>query len=156
MAESTGLYTRPYMIQYLGTAVNQASDPVQVAGIMMDIDSFKSINDTFGHLTGDDAIENTGKLLLGVISKNGIAARYAGDEFVVILKIKSKDEITSLIQRIEKATEEFNASSQKQYKLSFSFGYSIYEKNDTTDEFLGRMDRAMYNEKHRKYGNLSR
>lgn len=148
----SGLYTRQHMSLYLSSAVNQLSGTWRIAGIMLDIDRFKSINDSFGHLTGDDAIKSAGELLHKVIPENGIAARYAGDEFIIVIKIQSEDEITALIRRIESETERFNASNQKQYRLEFSIGYSVYGKDDTADEFLGRMDKEMYKEKRRKFG----
>lgn len=147
----SGLLTRQYMVTYLTTEIKRSSDSKKIAAIMLDIDKFKSINDNFGHLMGDDAIHSVGQLLHKAVSKENRAFRFAGDEFMVIQLVEKEEEITELISRIRSMTDKFNDNKNKPYVLQFSIGYSIFDKQtDTMDTFLERMDAAMYVEKKKK------
>lgn len=121
------------------------------AGIMLDIDSFKSINDRFGHLVGDDAISTAGNLLYTAVGDRGVLCRYGGDEFIILMDIQSQEEIMDVIDTIETQATLFNEAEKKPYKLEFSIGYGTYERNhETIDDFLKKVDASMYEDKKRK------
>jgi diguanylate cyclase (GGDEF)-like protein len=83
---------------------NKGDTARTLAGIMLDIDGFKSINDKFGHLVGDDAIFTAGQIIRSVAGQKGIFCRYGGDEFVILLYINSQNEITDMIDSIITST----------------------------------------------------
>ena len=77
---------------------------------------FKSINDKFGHIVGDDAIFTVGQIMRSVAGHKGILCRYGGDEFVILLYIKSQNEITDMIDSISTQTTLFNKIGKRNSK----------------------------------------
>ncbi len=147
----SGLFNRQYLNDILFTHSNKRDTAYMLAGIMLDIDGFKSINDRFGHIVGDDAISAVGKILHAAVGSKGISCRLGGDEFIILMKIDSPKEITDMIDTIEMQAALFNESEKKPYEIKFSMGYSTYQsKHESTDDFLKKIDVAMYEDKNRK------
>jgi diguanylate cyclase (GGDEF)-like protein len=122
-----------------------------LAGIMLDIDDLKGINDRLGHIVGDDAISAAGKILHSAVDGKGKVCRYGGDEFIILMYINSQNEITDMIDTIKTQARLFNESEQKPYEINFSIGYSTYEiKHDSIDDFLKKVDASLYDDKKRK------
>ena len=140
----SGLYNRKYMNHYLNKLQNDKHKCVY--GFLMDINDFKTINDTYGHLIGDHAIIQFGKILLHSIDKDCVAIRMGGDEFVIFTKFKSNDEAIALKKRIEHNVRHFNMKSTEPFHLSFSIGIAKY--NGNIDTFLSAMDDSMYEAKN--------
>ena len=79
------------------------------------------------------------------------AARFAGDEFIILLAVSEEKEVLNLMDSIRFATESFNHAQQRPYRLSFSMGFSFFQPDsDTAESFLRRMDEAMYEDKRAK------
>ncbi|NLJ71151.1 MAG: GGDEF domain-containing protein [Clostridiaceae bacterium] len=147
----SGLYNRQYLNNTLLMHSKKGDTPYTLAGIMLDIDGFKSINDKFGHLVGDEAILIAGKILRTAVGNQGTIFRCGGDEFVILMQINSQKEIIDMIDIIKTQTTLFNESEKKPYKIHFSIGYSTYEsKLDSVDNFLRKIDVSMYEDKKRK------
>lgn len=148
----TKLYNREYFHRYMNYLKQKPVSGKMVSGILIDVDSFKMINDTYGHSEGDVALREVAKILLSVITGNDFAARYGGDEFIVISAVTREQEIMELMQEIRRRTEEWNSRQNRPYQLAFSMGASIYRPGtDTVDSFLRRMDEQMYLEKKKRY-----
>lgn len=143
----SGLFNRSYIHQYISFFPKIKNDKSVLAGIILDIDNFKEINDNFGHTIGDDAIITFAKILKEEIPSTAAAIRYGGDEFLILLSITEESEINVLIDNIHLSVSALNNSNEKEYRLNFSHGYSIYKKNDTFDQFFTRMDKFMYRTK---------
>ena len=145
----SGLYTRQYMNLYIKDQIKRIGYGYKLGGIMLDIDKFKVLNDKYGHLEGDNAISNVGKILLNSTSgMNALAFRYAGDEFIILMIVNNENEIVKAMKRIDDATEAFNDQNVKPYKLSFSMGFTVFKEDvDTFDDFLNRIDNEMYRNK---------
>ena len=77
--------------------------------LCVDLDSFKAINDDFGHQRGDEVLRNMGRVLRGIIGPAGIVARYGGDELLVLLHDAGPDEAESAAIRIQAAVEAYDA-----------------------------------------------
>ena len=121
------------------------------AGIMLDIDGLKSINDRFGHTVGDDAISEAGKILHTAVGDKGTVCRYGGDEFIILMYIKSQKEIMDMINIILTQAALFNKSEEKPYKINFSIGYSTFEsQHEFREDFLKKIDATMYGDKKRR------
>ncbi len=150
MDKLSGLFSRHYLNQYLTTLPNEARGNKQILGIMLDVDDFKSINDTHGHLVGDDAIMAVGHILRKAVPENRMIFRYAGDEFVIIMPIASQDEIENIIAKIHNITEYYNLTKNKPYKIRFSVGYTLYVPGEDGLPFIDRMDAEMYKIKKKK------
>ena len=141
----SGLYNRKYMNHYLNKLQNDK--PKHVYGFLMDINDFKAINDTYGHLKGDYALIQFGKILQHSIDKDSVAIRMGGDEFVIFAKLKSDEEALALKKQIKYNVRQFNLKSKEPFHLSFSIGIAKYnEKN--IDAFLSAMDDSMYEAKN--------
>lgn len=122
--------------------------------IFFDINHFKSINDNFGHIEGDNALILVAQTLRTTFSDTkAFLARYGGDEFVIILP-KNEEEVLSYLNKVDLALEEL--SKNLPYILSLSVGYSIYgEDNKTTIEGLVQAaDKKMYRDKQKKKNSI--
>ena len=147
----TGLYNRAFIEHKL--IVARKNQRYVYGGIMLDIDDFKLINDTYGHSTGDDALRQVAKILLETCDKSTLIFRFAGDEFVLLLKVPQaeKDNLPKLMKELENSIREgankFNKAKENKYNLVFSFGHTIFDKTLPDDVFFHQMDVEMYKEK---------
>jgi diguanylate cyclase (GGDEF)-like protein len=119
--------------------------------LMMDLDGFKSINDTLGHQAGDAVMKEVAKLLSTHIRGSDFVSRYAGDEFVAIVRA-GPDEVPELIERLQQAVEKHNFGfSNTGIFLGISIGWACYGTDGSTlDELLLAADRQMYGNKFRR------
>lgn len=147
MDELSGLYNRRYLNAVLTKRKN--TDENSLYGIMMDVNDFKHINDSFGHSMGDRAIGTMGHILFKSIPDSGIAIRYAGDEFIVLLIGADKESVLATINEINKNISRFNESKAEPFELSVSMGYAEFGIDDNAEAFLKNMDDKMYEEKRR-------
>ena len=139
----SGLYNRKFMNHYLNKLQN---DKIKhVYGFLLDINEFKSINDTYGHITGDHALIQFGRILQHSIDKDSVAIRMGGDEFVVFANLQSDDAL-ALKKRIEYNIRQFNIKTDEPFHLYFSIGIAKYNGN-SIDSFLSAMDDSMYEAK---------
>ena len=150
----TGVYNRHYFETYVSALYKAAardSKKQKIAALMIDIDRFKSINDRFGHVVGDDALIRSARILRASVGKNALVARYGGDEFLIILRGKNEMETALLVGEIQNNCAASNRISNKDYTLSFSIGYTVVDPSVVDkEEFFIRADRAMYAAKRQK------
>lgn len=144
----TGIYNRRYLnntYQNFTEEVKKTKQAMTV--ILLDIDKFKKINDTYGHLFGDEVIQTVARLLEEHMKEHkALIARYGGEEFVAVIKNKSYDQIKDSLERLHKsiADYEFDCNGKKIH-TSVSVGVSGYPLTcDNPYELLTRADRAMY------------
>lgn len=145
----TGLSNRSHLVSYLETECKKRGDK-DLYGLMLDIDNFKNINDKYGHVEGDNALELFSDILKKTATPDSFIARYAGDEFVIILRRNKNESIHDYISVLRKTVEHFNRTSGLDYTLDFSLGYTRYLSKESYKDFLKRMDGNMYIEKNRK------
>ncbi len=144
--ELSGLYNRKYLDFFYRQM--QMKKYTYVYGIMMDLNLFKKINDTYGHTVGDDAIRTVSRLLSHWVETPDMVLRFAGDEFIILCVNKTQNEVTALMDNIRKNLMEYNALKKKPYELSFSMGYTKYsDECRSLDDFLRDMDMKMYEDK---------
>ena len=144
----TDLNNRRLLDSYLQSKLERGRKGM-IAGIMIDIDSFKMINDLYGHDSGDQALKQTAQILKQSFRKSDFIARFGGDEFVVILEIDRRGDLDALVGRLEETTERLNAHRTAPYKLHLSIGCACYPADSkiTAAEFLKEIDRQMYSNK---------
>ena len=120
--------------------------------VYIDIDKFKHINDTYGHIEGDEAISLVGKTLKSIAGEtNSFVARIGGDEFVMIIKETEEEKVKKVIQNISFELEERIIFSDKQYDLTVNCGYIEVKKNQKNiKELMVKADESMYIEKLKK------
>ena len=148
----TGVNNRRYLDSFLQTiAKNRGYE--QIAGIMIDIDAFKMINDVYGHDHGDQALKYTAQILRKTFRKTDFIARYGGDEFVAVMKINEPSELSLMVQRLRENMSLFNSQKLTPYEISLSIGYDYYKKDSgiSMDEFLKKIDHLMYLNKQKMH-----
>lgn len=147
----TGLYNRSYLDYYLRTFSRRHRESVLI-GLMLDLNSFKKINDNFGHSVGDRALINMADILRKSTRKLGVVIRYAGDEFIILLNTQDPAVIDRHIQTIYSNLTRFNRSSKEPYQLSTSIGKGVLDlKTDSLDDFINKIDHEMYENKKAYY-----
>ena len=146
----TGLYNRAYLDYLLEKYAKNPDN--HIGGIMVDVDYFKDINDTYGHHVGDEALIDVARVLVFGKPDKGMTVRFAGDEFIILLKDCNEHILQRTVQNIRDELELFNEAENRQYKLSLSLGYTLYEYGkDDSDSFFKKMDDNMYEEKKLKH-----
>ncbi len=141
----SGLLNRRYLNGVLTKRENAYRGSLH--GIMMDVNDFKKINDTYGHNAGDRAIRWMGDLLLKSMPRSGIVIRYSGDEFIMLLPDVEDRDVRAVMDEISDRLEQFNQTGAEPFALRVSMGYAKFEKEDNQETFQRKMDEAMYIEK---------
>ncbi len=144
----TGIFNRMKADAYLDTLIRKAGSGESFSGILIDIDNFKAINDTFGHVVGDEALKTCAKLLQKAVGEETFLARYGGDEFIIILEGGDPKGAVAA-EAIRRCVNAFNQTSKKQYRLSLSMGYSAYDpaRCPNQKQFIAYIDGLMYEDK---------
>ena len=145
----TGVNNRKKLDAHLKKKISASTAHKSFAAIMLDLDNFKTINDTFGHDIGDKALEDAVQLLRKCIRVNDFIARYGGDEFIIILDMSNRIDLEAMVNRINKNVVKFNESGFQPYKIEFSMGYTFYDyySHMNGDEFMKKLDTLMYENK---------
>lgn len=142
----TGLYNRwkfnSIFDEYMQ---NSKTSGEEFSVFLCDVDSFKKINDTYGHLKGDEVLRVLAKILEENIESAGIVARYGGEEFVGILK-GDKDKCVTLCENVRRIIEDKSAELLG-FKVTMSFGISSCREKETKSEILGLADQRLYKAK---------
>jgi diguanylate cyclase (GGDEF)-like protein len=148
----TGLFNRREFDYYLAGWPYGATKKANIAGVVLDLDSFKDTNDKYGHSIGDIALVKLGEILCASFRRNDFIARTGGDEFAVILDVEEDVQIQELVQRLEENIAAFNAQGEAPYQLSISIGFGVFcpEKYKTLSDFFSDLDSKMYEAKRAK------
>jgi len=142
--EYTGLFNARYMHSVLDQLLENCD---QLAVVFVDIDDFKQVVDSHGHLAGSRVLEEIGVTISGCLDKLDILVKYGGDEFIILLPNKDKssacNQVKSILNEIRKRT--YLTSSPKSVQVTASFGIAMYPDDATTKkELLLKADNLMY------------
>jgi diguanylate cyclase (GGDEF)-like protein/PAS domain S-box-containing protein len=153
----TGLANRRLLVEHLDRALRRSAlDRKTHALIFVDVDRFKSINDSLGHVTGDAFLVAIGARMKGVVRSHDLLARFGGDEFVVLLEdVAGADVAVAAARRICAAVEQPMVLPDG-YELvaSVSVGIALTEPGKTADDVLRNADVAMYDAKAKGGGGI--
>ncbi|TSD85120.1 PleD family two-component system response regulator [Mycobacterium sp. KBS0706] len=142
----TGLYNRRYFMRHL-EGVLSARQLANVALLMIDVDSFKIVNDRFGHQAGDAALELLGERLRLEARAVDLIARLGGEEFAVVMIGAGLNEVAATAERIRAklAAEEFAPAPESAFPLTVSIGAAVAQACDISmDKLMRAADRALY------------
>jgi diguanylate cyclase (GGDEF)-like protein len=146
----TKLYNRHFLDEYQAIALSAARrEKRRAAIVMIDLNHFKSINDTYGHGVGDKVLIETGRLLGRVTRANEAVFRLGGDEFLIMLpKVNDLDDVLSFKSRIlQRFQQEFQVPGCA-IKADLAIGYAIFpEDGEDIDALLRTADKRLYREK---------
>ncbi|SFV62818.1 Sensory box/GGDEF family protein [hydrothermal vent metagenome] len=121
--------------------------------LFMDLNLFKSVNDTYGHYFGDCLLSEVGSRLESIFDDDTVVARYGGDEFVILTKRCSKEEVEDISKAITESINREYVIDGKILQIGVSIGISHYPEDATTrDLLLQKADEAMYRAKRVKRG----
>jgi diguanylate cyclase len=145
----TGLGNRKYFDRMIETEVQNALANNQPLSLLMfDIDHFKSFNDSYGHLTGDQVLRLVGMSLKQTIKGQDITARYGGEEFVVVLPNTALRQALTVADHIRRAVmaKELKKKSTGEIlgRVTISVGVSMLKPDDDTDSLIERADACLY------------
>lgn len=141
--ELTGLYNRRYIYNHLSTLQQHQKAHVQVG--VIDIDNFKAINDHYGHIAGDKAIQFIAETLLNVSKKNGIVGRLGGDEFIIILDIDRAD-LEAFCHNLSQPIL-VPINHDESIEVTLSGGFSTLNPDVDIDEVITSADKKLYQSK---------
>jgi diguanylate cyclase (GGDEF)-like protein len=150
----TKLNNRGQLVRYASQESNLWMEGHRTFIIMMDINDFKKINDTYGHAEGDKALVILSRTLTNVIRKCSypiFLGRYGGDEFILIVHPANEEDLNELLTRIRTKVREQCLDQNKPYILSVGIGYDEVQKEepDAFAKSLKRADEKMYQDKER-------
>jgi len=144
----TGLYNRRAFGELLATAVanEDRREGGQLGLVLLDLDHFKKLNDTYGHLAGDAALRSSARLLAQHLRRGDQAARYGGEEFVVIFPGADETRSVQAAERLRSAVEKHRLVHEgARIPLTASFGVAVWPTDGKEpDALLAAADRALY------------
>lgn len=144
----SGIYNRAYFDNQMRAEIKRSRrEQRQLALVLLDIDHFKQINDTYGHLTGDKAIKHTAAVIQKQLKRPGDkVCRYGGEEFALILPNTDVTGAQLLAEKIRRALAELSAMPL-QLTLSAGCYSAVPQTQSDADEYIGFADKALYRAK---------
>jgi two-component system, cell cycle response regulator len=148
----TGVYNRREFNRWLTLEIERSHRECHpISLVMVDIDHFKKLNDTYGHQAGDEALRHVGRLLKRDVRPGDHVARYGGEEFAIILPNASRADAFTVAERIRVSIEAQVIPLSLEQSLTFtaSLGFATFIIDQDTEETFGqRADQALYYAKH--------
>lgn len=145
--EKTGLYNNKFFETELDKELEKAQRGYQKLSLMIiDIDFFKKVNDTYGHVKADDILTRLASVLYETTRLSDIVARFGGEEFVLLLPETSLPKAKKLASRLKNKIHKDRIL--KKFKITVSGGITEYRKKDSKKAFKTRTDKALYQAKN--------
>ncbi|MDR7870668.1 MAG: diguanylate cyclase [Tissierellaceae bacterium] len=152
----TGVMTRKYFDLQIDNIINRYNKfQGTFSIIMIDIDNFKGLNDTYGHLVGDDVLSLIGRKLLESVRSTDLVARYGGEEFIIVLFETTIEEGMNIAEKIRKNVSTIKVPNMVR-EITVSIGLAQYpDHSQTKKELIGKADQALYIAKEKRGKNNS-
>lgn len=146
----TGLANRRSFDEELGRRFDQwRRHKVPVSLLLVDIDRFKKINDTYGHQVGDAALKWVATTLIGALRQMDVAARYGGEEFGIILPGIKLSDAANVAERLRATVAERQfREGEHAFQITVSIGVAMTTEGETPESIIKRADEALYKAKH--------
>jgi len=144
----TGLFSRDYGLAMLKRHLNEEEAKKELSLIMADIDFFKSVNDTYGHLAGDEVLRQIGALLKSAVRDFDAVCRFGGEEFILILCHSTQDVVLKVAQRIRMlVSNNIVHYDDKDIRVTISQGIAVARLESDTMQLINEADMALYEAK---------
>ena len=144
----TGLPNRRYFDEFCALLARRRRAEDAVGVLMIDIDWFKRLNDTYGHDTGDEVLRAVGGAIMAAVREDDVPARYGGEEFVVLLRNPSREVAIEVGERVRAAVRGLDLRDLGVSKVSVSVGVAVaQEAEEPIAELIKSADRALYRAK---------
>jgi len=149
----TGLYNRHYLNAHLENMVKQSlSNNKPLSLMMMDMDHFKQVNDTYGHDMGDEVLKRLAEIIVKTLRSADLAARFGGEEFVVLMPetdITNAFDVADRLRRVVENTPFKLINAEGSIQKTISIGITVLNDfGDSAQSLLKRADEALYEAKH--------
>ena len=141
----TEIRNRRYLMQYLEKQTAQMCDEKHCA-VLIDLDLFKSVNDTYGHVFGDKVLKQFADTVKKNLGENDLIARFGGEEFMILFGTDNEKEIITTMDTISKEYAIFS-EKEKGKEFTFSAGAAIYGKNSSITDIFTTADKRLYEAK---------
>lgn len=144
----TGLPNRRYFDEYLGLLARRRRAEDRVGVLMIDIDRFKKLNDTFGHGVGDHVLRDVAQAIAGAVREGDVPSRFGGEEFAVLLRNPSPEVALEVGERVRRAVGALDLRKLGVPAVSVSVGVAVADSPDLPlDVVIDAADRALYRAK---------
>ena len=141
----TGLYNRRFAEQRLRAEIARSERRgLSMIVVLLDLNDFKKINDSYGHLVGDQVLKEFATCLSHATRGSDLAVRWGGDEFMLLLLDCEVQQLSVVMGRLDGFSVE---ASGKALPVSFSVGWKAYQPGDTLEELIEKADRDLYSHK---------
>jgi diguanylate cyclase (GGDEF)-like protein len=142
----TGLFNRATFDELLqeDMAISKSTG-ANFSLILIDIDDFKKVNDTYGHLAGDEVLSDIGRLLQSILRREDATCRYGGEEFAVLVHHATASQVAYTAEKIRSRLQDYQFN--KSPSISVSIGCGAYQPDEDADSFINRVDLALYEAK---------
>jgi diguanylate cyclase (GGDEF)-like protein len=144
--ELTGLYTRRYIIQRIKSMLPGAKrHHLSCCIVVMDVDYFKKVNDTYGHAAGDDVLRTVAFVVKNELRQDDIVARYGGEEFLILLPMTDIHAAQYLVERLRQLIESQKFMFESELiSITASFGLTAMAPHDNAEQMIDRADKALF------------
>lgn len=158
---TTALYNKRYFMERFTEELSLARrNKTPLSVLIMDIDFFKKVNDTYGHLAGDLVLQQIGRLLKQMTRQEDVVARYGGEEFVVMLRSSDEESAYQTAERIRKNVEKFRFEFEgKTIPVTISIGMCTMPQDAaevTTESMIKTADECLYHSKENGRNQVTR
>ena len=145
----TGIYNRERIVNLLNKAMNDVPKDHALCLIMADLDHFKKVNDSYGHLVGDAVLKWVATRLRRSMRAFDHFGRYGGEEFMIVLQNTDLEEAQEIAARLRQTVSQAPFHTDDiNIKMTISLGLTQFRMGDTAKSFIERADTALYQAKH--------
>lgn len=141
----TNLFNRHYLDTILAEYENRLEDDFIFGIVLIDIDKFKNINDTYGHQVGDEVLKVMAEILSLNVRKIDVVGRWGGEEFMCIINVDNKTSLYQIAENLRQIIEKTHIETVN--NITASFGCALAEKNITTEKLIQNADKVLYEAK---------
>lgn len=143
--EKTGIYNHRFFKTVFEMEFAKAKRGSKLSLIVIDIDFFKKLNDSYGHLIGDEILKQLAGVLQEELRKYDVLARFGGEEFFVLLPNTNLKKATMVAERLRRNL--WKNKKLEKYKVTISLGVTEYKNKDSMNKMIQRADSALYTSK---------